>query len=593
MTTPDVHDMLLSYLRRELPADQAVALELRLKNERELADALVELAREEAILTEWARTVAVPACDEPVTEPARETVLPLTTVRRRVTMARWAALAASLAMIAAGSVWLTSRPTTSISSETVTVEQTRGEVLLETTEGGVTIEDGQQLRAGQAIRTGGEDSFAVLRYPDSTRLFLAADTMVRLLGPEGGARENHHVFVPEGELVADVAQPMVLGTRHGEVLAQGGRFTCSSAAAATRVETEHGQVRFIRASDRAPLDIQAGFYAIAADREEQFVLRRRPEPATSARLTIAEGSSGPLLALAYHPTGQTLVTGGSTGTIKLWDASTGDLRLSFPGHASLIRTVEFSRDGTLLLTTSNDKRPKVFDAVTGQEKLALRRHRTDAECAAFAPDSSYLATIFANGKDWGEVHFWHPSNGTELGVLRVGSPVLSLAFSDDGAMLAVGCRDGSVRVCRVTATAARVVAEEERLLSGHVNDVRSVACKGDLVASAGVDGTARVWRLSDGRELHVLTGHAREVRSVSFSVDGRYLATAGNDSTARVWRLSDGREMFTAKDRKNAVTRALISPDGRTLATTGGDRTVKLWTLEHEANVAAPLFDRW
>src|SRR5262249_20673869 len=127
---------------------------------------------------------------------------------------------------------------------------------------------------------------------------------------------------------------------------------------------------------------------------------------------------------------------------------------------------------------------------------------------------------------------------------------------------------------------------------GHVGDVRSVAWKGELVASAGVDGTARVWRATDGREMHVLTGHAREVRSVSFSVDGRYLATAANDSRARVWRLSDGREMFTAKDRKAAVSRALIAPDGKTLATASGDRTIKLWTLEHEAHVGAALSNR-
>ena len=64
-------------------------------------------------------------------------------------------------------------------------------------------------------------------------------------------------------------------------------------------------------------------------------------------------------------------------------------------------------------------------------------------------------------------------------------------------------------------SAGKVVAAEEQKLTGHVGDVRSVAWKGELVASGGVDGTARVWRPTDGREMHVLTGHAREVRSVS------------------------------------------------------------------------------
>ena len=74
----------------------------------------------------------------------------------------------SRALIVTGVLWLTSRPTTT-AAETVIVEQSRGEVLFGTTGAGagedvtLLIRDGQQLRAGQSIRTGNDDSFAVLR----------------------------------------------------------------------------------------------------------------------------------------------------------------------------------------------------------------------------------------------------------------------------------------------------------------------------------------------------------------------------------------------------------------------------------------------
>ena len=49
-----------------------------------------------------------------------------------------------------------------------------------------------------------------------------------------------------------------------------------------------------------------------------------------------------------------------------------------------------------------------------------------------------------------------------------------------------------------------------RKLFGHVGGVVAVALspRGDLVASASRDGTARVWRVADGQLVAVMTGTA-------------------------------------------------------------------------------------
>ena len=57
---------------------------------------------------------------------------------------------------------------------------------------------------------------------------------------------------------------------------------------------------------------------------------------------------------------------------------------------------------------------------------------------------------------------------------------------------------------------------------------------GRLLATAGSDGTARLWDPSTGKHRRTLTGHLA-VNSVAFSPDGRLLATAGDDGTARLW----------------------------------------------------------
>ncbi len=594
--TPNEHDLLMAYLNRELPADAVAALEVRLKTEPALADALVLLAREESILTEWAHSSAGAAV-ETSRRAAGISLAEMNPAARRLrfgVIARWAAAAAVVLVVWGAYRMSGERP--SFPPAAVVVETVQGDVTLETIDGDVAIADGQQVLPGQIVRTGGDDSSVVLRYPDNTRIILGDHTTVSNLRPDGAVKggPGNRVFVDEGQLTAVVARPMSLGTPHAEVRSDAGRFICSSAAAATRVEPEEGRVRFTRNSDGSSIEVRTGFYAVATDLPEgavdPFTPRSRTTPLTEPRTTLPDATVL-VLAMAFSPDGHTLVTGGADGTLKFWEMPAGTLSRTFKAHAGAIRHVEFSRDGRLLLTNSNDRRPKVFDAATGQEKLALRKHRSDVDGAAFSPDGRVFATVFSNAKDGSEVRFWQTASGQEIGAIRVANTqVLSLDWSADGGTLVLGCRDGSVRLWGVTAQAAadRVTVQERQTLIGHGGEVRCVvlSARGGRVASAGVDGTARLWDAADGRELRVLTAHAREVRSVAFSEDGRFLVTSGNDATARLWQVENGREILTVKVRRGAVVRALLSPDGKTLVTAGADRTIRLWDLEPERHAA-------
>ena len=122
-------------------------------------------------------------------------------------------------------------------------------------------------------------------------------------------------------------------------------------------------------------------------------------------------------------------------------------------------------------------------------------------------------------------------------------------YSPDGSKIVTTSQDGTIRVW--DASTGKVV----KTLVGHgpgllgTDGVIDAAFNpdlpgqpgsgGTLLATAGLDGTVKVWDLATGKVQQTLTGHTSEVRSVNFSPDGAKLVTAGGDrdGTVRVWDL--------------------------------------------------------
>src|SRR5262249_27657564 len=147
-----------------------------------------------------------------------------------------------------------------------------------------------------------------------------------------------------------------------------------------------------------------------------------------------------------------------------------------------------------------------------------------------------------------------------------------LAFSPDGGRLAAaGFAD--IEVWDVN------TGQLLQSLKGHDWAVPSVAfCppEGRYLASAGYDGTLRLWDLTSGQELdRPQPAHELAVLGVAFSADGRFLASGGFDRTVRVWAKREGgaswKLVHDLPDPTGRVKCLAFSPDGRLLAWGGTD----------------------
>ena len=328
---------------------------------------------------------------------------------------------------------------------------------------------------------------------------------------------------------------------------------------------------------------------------------------------ILRGHARPVNSVAVTTSGDKAVSGSIDGTIKVWDISRGSELYTFGGHTdsiehitilrptyrmlvkNLLRAVSrpgstypslsaFNRLGATMsdmAVTTSRKTIKVWNVDTGEELHTFQVNNIRPPIA-ITRDRRHIISCTSNLRErqW-LLRIWAITSGQELRTLTglsdyVGAHVKnSIVVSGSSRHLVTASEDRTIKVWNLKkGEVAHDLGRQPARLT-----LLSVPLKGQLFASAGVDGGCRVWDLVSGGLIHQSRKHEKTITSAPVTRDGRYIVTTSIDGHLRLWNLYSGETIaqFTAD---NSILCCDIGDDASLIV--AGDKAGSVHILRHE-----------
>lgn len=248
-------------------------------------------------------------------------------------------------------------------------------------------------------------------------------------------------------------------------------------------------LRFHEGAVNAVAFLKDGRMATAGE-DGRIAIWRRGE---DKPVTVLEGHTAPVVSLAVSPDGETLASASWDTTARLWPLAGGEPRV-LQGHQQNVNGIAFTPDGRAAVTAGYDLTLRIWPLAGGSPVIATLPSPLNAVTVA---RDGEITTAGAAGK----VYFLSPAGEMTGEAEAAAVPIIALAVSGDGKLVAASSIRGAVAVIE------RSTRELERTLVGPGMPAWSVAFLPDngTLLTGGTDRLIRRWNALTGEHMGDVT----------------------------------------------------------------------------------------
>jgi WD40 repeat protein len=246
-------------------------------------------------------------------------------------------------------------------------------------------------------------------------------------------------------------------------------------------------------------------------------------------------------ALSLTADGKLLATGCEDGCVRVFTLPEGQLFQTLTNAVTKKRSnLVFSPDGrTLMTSTASPRQFTLWDTMTWEARCLSQDAPGGPQYFAFSPDGSLLATPMGGKMS---TIIWNMPAGTTNTVIPCKTNARGATFSPDGTMLAINTFED---IELYEARSWKPIGT----LKGHEHVINGIAFApdGKILASAGNEGSVRLWSVPGCEEVAVLYDHLAGAEAVAFTNDGHWLISGARDKTVKLRRIPSFAEIAAAE----------------------------------------------
>lgn len=313
---------------------------------------------------------------------------------------------------------------------------------------------------------------------------------------------------------------------------------------------------------RALAFVDADTVAVVGERLRRWRLRRPPHPA------ILRAGAG-IAHAAISPDARWIAAGAGDGFLTIWRGDSGEVAARLRVGTGVVKSVAFSPDGEHLAIGLADA-PGFLLLGVGSWQHVPAPHPVYMKRLGYFKNGLIWRNPYLQGPDVIDGHGARTAVGSSPSLCRAGEAAVNTTQTG----LVYSCLTGELALVRQEEPA------RAEFLPGALW-VTAVALSADrrTVAIAEesrirlLDVASRSWQ----REI---ADPGRRIINLAFSPDDRLLLASELDGTIRIWTLSDGAEVAVLRAHSQRVAHLCFGPASVGLLSASWDGTIRRWDLD-------------